>query len=76
MKDFEFRVLCANDDNSCSFVRKVMKDFKLTRANKIDDFDHKGVQQFNSRVDALQRLYEIKKLSGQHIIDITMYVRR
>lgn len=76
MKEFEFRVLCANDGDSCSFVRNVMKDFKITQANKTDDFDHKGVKQFNSRADALQCLYEIKKLSGQHMVDITMHVRR
>ena len=75
MKEFEFRVLCANN-NSCSFVRNVMKDFKITLANKTDDFDHKGVKQFNSRAKAVQRADEIKSLAGENLIDITMHIRR
>lgn len=76
MQEIEFRVLCANDDDSCNFVKGFMKDFQITPANKTDDFDHKGVKQFNSRAEAVQRVDEIKSLAGENLIDITMHVRR
>ncbi len=76
MQVIEFRVLCANDGDSCNFVKGFMKDFRITQANKTDDFDHKCVKQFNSRAEAVQRIDEIKSLAGENLIDITMHVRR
>ena len=76
MQEVEFRVLCANDGDSCNLVKGFMKDFKITQASKIDDFDHKGVKQFKSIVEATRRVGEIKSLAGDNLIDITMHVKR
>ena len=76
MQEIEFCVLCANDGDSCDLVKGLMKDFRIVQAHKTDDFDHKGVKQFNSKTEAVRRMDKIKSLAGDNLLDITMRFRR
>lgn len=76
MHEIEFDVLCANDSDACNRVKDIMSDFKISSAEKTDDFDHKGVKVFDTIKEAEARIDEIKSIAGENVIDITMRVRR
>lgn len=75
MLEIQFGVLCASDD-SWDKIKHLVKDFRVSKADKTDDFDHKCVKQFNSREEARSCINQIKNLAGNDIIDITMRVKK
>ena len=76
MQEVEFRVLCANDGESCDLVKGVMSDFKISPAGETDGFDHKGVKMFESVAEAELRVDEIKRKAGKNVLNITLFIKR
>jgi hypothetical protein len=76
MIEAEFDVLCANDKDACERVKKTMGDFKLLSAKKTDSFDHKGIRQFSSVKEILQRVDEIRSKNHEDLIDIEIVIKK
>lgn len=72
MPEVIFKVLCANDSDSCDRVKKVMKDlhFSIDTDHKGRDFDHIGRKNFPSFLEARKDAKEIESVTGSDLVSI------
>lgn len=69
MPKYAINVLCANDD-VCEVVKStMMSDYKIENSDREDGFDHYGIKEFDSMMDAVNEARRLRKASGGRIID-------
>ncbi|RNJ78791.1 MAG: hypothetical protein EB829_03750 [Nitrosopumilus sp. H8] len=67
MHTFEFRVRCADKNESCDTVKSFMTDFTIRNADDGELHDHIGIKDFQSPSLAVKRSRELRKLAGKKI---------
>lgn len=72
METFEFRILCADKQQSCKSVKALMTDFKIRDASIREYYDHVGTKDFESPDLAMKRLRELEKKAGGKIKNIVL----
>ncbi|RNJ79597.1 MAG: hypothetical protein D9C04_04285 [Nitrosopumilus sp. B06] len=72
METFEFRILCADRQQSCVFVKSLMSDFKIRDASIREYYDHVGTKDFENPDLAMERLKELEKMAGKKIKNIVL----
>lgn len=71
MPRYEFRVLCADNEESCNFVKALMSDFdNIHSVDSTKHYDHAGTISVNSSNDALEKKRELKLKAGDSVRSI------
>ncbi len=71
MPKYEFRVLCADSEESCDFVKGLMKDFRdISDADVTKPYDHIGRIEAENSNAALLKKRELKLQAGDAIRNI------
>lgn len=68
----EFRILCRDAEDSCSFVQKLTpakEGYTIRRASKYDDFDHIVSKNFNTLQEAKDKMKSLKQESHGKILE-------
>ena len=74
MPEIVFKVLCANDSDSCDRVRQIMRDmnFRVDDRHKGRDFDHIGIKNYDSVLEAKKEEKEIAEIAGLDVLRIKL----
>ena len=73
MPKFTINVLCADSEETCSFVKTtLMKDYDIKNSKDTDDFDHKGIKEFRTILEASDEALRLKSLSNGKILDVSV----
>lgn len=71
MPKYEFRVLCADSEQSCTYVKSLMSDFRdIADADNGKPYDHTGVIEAENSNAALLKERELKHKAGNAIRNI------
>ena len=71
MPEYEFRVLCADNQKSCNFVKGLMNEFSnVCSVDSTKPYDHTGTINVKSSNEALKKKRELKLQAGDSVRNI------
>lgn len=73
LNNYEFRVLCLDDGDSCEFVKQEMADFYINENPKFPGYDHSGRKRFSTDQEAQERRREIMKACKEQVLKVDIY---
>ena len=69
MPKYIFKILCADDNDSCRAIQELMNDFKI-KPSKLEGYHHIAEKDFDNPDKAAERVLELKHAAGKKIINI------